>query len=276
VSPTSLTFASATVGVASAPQTITVTNSGSLALTVSSVTVTGTNASSFSETNTCSTVAIGGTCSIVVTFKPATFGNLTAAISIADNVTGSPQTVTLSGSATEAGSFGLTASAVTVTHGSSGTSTITATPDVGTITLTCSLATSPSGASNLPTCTPGSAITIASGAATATSSVTINTTGGSASLARPQEGKGISSLALAGAGGIVVAGLLFFGIPARRRAWRSMLTLLVVLGGIGIVSGCGGGSKKSSGTTAGAYTFTVTGTDGANKTSTTTVNVTVN
>jgi hypothetical protein len=42
-------------------------------------------------------VAAGKNCNIIVTFKPVSAGSLTATLSIADNVTGSPQTVTLTG-----------------------------------------------------------------------------------------------------------------------------------------------------------------------------------
>lgn len=73
--------------------------------------------------------------------------------------------------------------------------------------------------------------------------------------------------------------ILFFGIPARRRRWRSMLGMLMLLGFIaaGLVS-CGGKSKGSSGspgTTTGNYTITVTGASGSIQ-QTTTVSVTVN
>jgi ribose/xylose/arabinose/galactoside ABC-type transport system permease subunit len=77
--------------------------------------------------------------------------------------------------------------------------------------------------------------------------------------------------------GAVMAILFFFGIPARRRRWLSMLgvlTLMVVLGGL---SACGGKST-SSGTTAGSYTFTVTGTGSPAETPvpTTTFTLTIN
>jgi hypothetical protein len=60
--------------------------------------------------------------------------------------------------------------------------------------------------------------------------------------------------------------MLLFGIPARRRSWRTMLGMLILLTCLtcGIVS-CGGGSSSgtsNAGTTAGTYTVTVTGTSG--------------
>jgi hypothetical protein len=108
LSATSLTFASTAVGTAAATQAVTLKNSGAAALSLSGtglgITVTGTNATSFTQTNTCGTsVAAGASCAITVTFKPTAAGALTAAVNIADNATGSPQTVTLSGTGAAAG-----------------------------------------------------------------------------------------------------------------------------------------------------------------------------
>jgi subtilase family serine protease len=108
LSATALTFGSTAVGTAAATQAVTVKNSGTAALSLSGtglgITVTGTNASSFTQTNTCGTsVAAGVSCVITVTFKPTATGALTAAVSIADNATGSPQTVTLTGTGATAG-----------------------------------------------------------------------------------------------------------------------------------------------------------------------------
>jgi ABC-type glycerol-3-phosphate transport system substrate-binding protein len=51
--------------------------------------------------------------------------------------------------------------------------------------------------------------------------------------------------------------MLFFIAPRRRRSWLAMVALLVLFAAVGL-SACGGSSKKS-GTTAGTYTITVTG-----------------
>jgi Pro-kumamolisin, activation domain/Abnormal spindle-like microcephaly-assoc'd, ASPM-SPD-2-Hydin len=292
LTPTSLTFTSTPEGTAAATQAVTVKNTGTAALAISGISITGTNATSFSQTNTCSTtvpLAIGVSCVITVTFTPTTIGSLTASVSIADNASGSPQTVNLSGSATEpaSSSYTLTAAAVTVAPGSSGTSAITATGTGGytgpnTITLSgCTLTASPSGATNLPTCAITSAtVTFASGSTTgAGGTITINTTGPTASVIVAQLDKRSNSLRWAGAGSVALAGLLLFGIPARRRKWRAILGLLIFAGMLGALSGCGGGSgggsKGNPGTTAGAYTFTVTGTDVGGVKQTATISVTV-
>ena len=68
-------------------------------------------------------------------------------------------------------------------------------------------------------------------------------------------------------GGAVLALLVFFGIPARRRSWRSMVGMVIAMIAIGFMAGCGSSSSNSSsggksdpGTTAGTYTYTVTST----------------
>jgi len=101
LSPTSLTFASQAVGTTSAAQTVTLNNTGNAAFSISSLTLTGTNPGDFAQTNTCgSSVAAGGNCTISVTFTPAASGIRTAAVTFTDNATGSPQSVSLSGTGT--------------------------------------------------------------------------------------------------------------------------------------------------------------------------------
>jgi hypothetical protein len=101
LSPTSLAFGSQPVGTPSTAQTLTLSNTGSTALSITSLAMTGTNASDFAQTTTCgSSVAAGSNCTISVTFTPAASGSRTASVSITDNASGSPQTVSLSGAGT--------------------------------------------------------------------------------------------------------------------------------------------------------------------------------
>jgi len=63
--------------------------------------VTGTNASDFAQADTCgSSVAASANCTIAVMFTPSVTGTEAASLSIADNSSGSPQTVPLSGAGT--------------------------------------------------------------------------------------------------------------------------------------------------------------------------------
>jgi hypothetical protein len=101
LSPTSLAFGDQPAVMTSAPQTVTLTNTGSVALAITSFTITGANAGDFAETNTCgSSVATGANCTIAVLFTPSEAGARSAVLSIADNASGSPQTVGLSGTGT--------------------------------------------------------------------------------------------------------------------------------------------------------------------------------
>ena len=111
LTPSSLTFASTIAGVTTAAQLVTIKNSGTAALTLTSESITGTSASSFvkSATTCGASLAAGASCTVSVELKPASVGALTASLSIADNATGSPQTVTLTGTG---------ASAVTLTPAS--------------------------------------------------------------------------------------------------------------------------------------------------------------
>ena len=277
LSPTSLTFASTTVGSPAATQSITLKNSGTEILTVTGVSITGTSASSYTQTNTCTSVAIAGTCAITVTFTPTASGTLTASVSIADNASGSPQTVSLTGTgaAVVPASFTLAATTATATKGTAATSTVTATAlggYNGTINLTCSVAAL-SGGKDAPTCST-SAITVASGSTTGTGTVTVTSTGSSAK--RGQIASNLKSGGKLAAGTVALAGLLLFGIPARRRVFRSLLGIFLLASAFGILSGCGG--SGNSGTTSGSYTVTVTGTDSATSTltATTTFTATIN
>jgi hypothetical protein len=92
-----LTFPDQTNGTSSAPQSVTLTNSGGATMTISSITVP----SGFTETNNCGTsLAALANCTINVTFAPAVPGSFTGTLSIADDASGSPQTVSLTASGT--------------------------------------------------------------------------------------------------------------------------------------------------------------------------------
>ena len=89
-----LSFGDVASGSTSAAQTVTVTNPGTSAASVSSVSVTGP----FSQTNTCgSSIAAGGSCTVSVKFAPTSGGPLTGTLSLASSAPGSPLTVALSG-----------------------------------------------------------------------------------------------------------------------------------------------------------------------------------
>lgn len=96
--PTSLSFASQTIETTSAAQSVTLSNTGTAAITINGITITGTNPSDFAQANTCGTsVAANASCSISVTFTPTAAGARSGSLSVSDNASGSPQTVPLYG-----------------------------------------------------------------------------------------------------------------------------------------------------------------------------------
>jgi len=134
VSPSSLTFASQTVGATSAAQTVTLNNTGNAALTLSGIALTGTNAGDFALTSGCgSSVAAGTTCTLSVTFKPTASGTRSAAITLTDNASGGSQSVSLSGTGASAATATLSLSSTSLAFGNQPIATTSSTQ---TITLT--------------------------------------------------------------------------------------------------------------------------------------------
>jgi hypothetical protein len=98
ISPTSLAFGSQPHGTSSAAQALTVTNTASVALPITSITVSTTSPHPFLQTNTCGTsVAASSTCTISVVFSPASTGSKTAKLSVNAGGGAGTQTVALSG-----------------------------------------------------------------------------------------------------------------------------------------------------------------------------------
>jgi pimeloyl-ACP methyl ester carboxylesterase len=100
-SPAVLTFPSQLVGTSSTSQAITVQNTGTAPLPMTSVVLGGANAGDFSQTNTCgSSLAAGASCTVSVIFIPSSFGNKTATLVLTDSV--GTQSVDVSGTGTAA------------------------------------------------------------------------------------------------------------------------------------------------------------------------------
>jgi hypothetical protein len=99
-SPTTpLTFASQLLGTTSAPQTVTLTNTGTTALSISSISLQG--AAQFKSSHTCGTsVAPGANCSITVRSQPIIEGNNSGTITIHDSASSKPQVIELLGAGT--------------------------------------------------------------------------------------------------------------------------------------------------------------------------------
>jgi hypothetical protein len=108
IRPSVLTFLAQSVGATSGAQSILVANSGSapLGFTGTAINLGGPDASEFTETDNCTTgtssLAVGATCTAYVKFSPQTQGSKSATLNFTDNAAGSPQSVTLTGTATAA------------------------------------------------------------------------------------------------------------------------------------------------------------------------------
>jgi trimeric autotransporter adhesin len=104
VSPPSLTFGSQVFGSTSSAQTVTVTNTGTAPLVVTSVDVTA----QFTSTKNCvaaSPIAVGGNCSENVAFAPSSTGAISGSLTFTDNsggIAGTTQQVQLNGTGTTA------------------------------------------------------------------------------------------------------------------------------------------------------------------------------
>ena len=102
LSPVSLDFGDRTVRTTSAPQTVTVTNTGNadLIFGAGAVTLSGANAADFAlSADNCSgaTIAPSATCSVSVTFTPSLMVAEAASLTFTDNAPNSPQSLPLSG-----------------------------------------------------------------------------------------------------------------------------------------------------------------------------------
>ncbi len=270
--------------------TVTVTVSGSAGTPTGNVTLTASNtgANEYSSAQALS----GGSATFTIpasTFTATGSATLTAAYGgdSAYNSASNTAAVTITGSTTSTETFALGSitSPAAISPGGTATATVSVSSSsgyAGTITLSCALTSQPASATNLPTCTPSGTIalsaTTTSGSATM-SVATAATTTSALTYPKLRNGKGWMGMG----GGAVLAFLVFLGIPARRRSWRAMLGLVVLIAALGSLSACGGGGGSSSstipGTTAGTYTFTVTAQGSpspASTPATQTFNVTVN
>ncbi|HET7731514.1 MAG TPA: choice-of-anchor D domain-containing protein [Usitatibacter sp.] len=94
-SPTALDFGVQQVGVESAPQAVTFTNTGEWTLAISSITATG----DFAVASSCpARLAQGVSCAVAVAFKPSASGAATGVLRIVGDAVNSPVEIALSGS----------------------------------------------------------------------------------------------------------------------------------------------------------------------------------
>jgi hypothetical protein len=147
LSPTSLSFASQTVGTSSGAQYVTLSNSGGSALAISAITLAGAQPGDYQIATNCgSSLAAAASCSVSVTFTPAAIGARSATLNFADNAVGAPQIVSITGTALAVPTASLSPASLSFASQTVGTSS-------GAQSVT--LSNSGDGATDLPAIAPG-------------------------------------------------------------------------------------------------------------------------
>jgi hypothetical protein len=271
LSPASLTFAAQLVGTSSNAQSVTLSNTGNAALSLTSITASG----DFSQTNTCgSSVAAGASCTLSVTFKPTATGTRTGVVTITDNASPATQTVALTGAGED---FTFTASpgsstSVTVSPGGMATYTLSV-GAVGGLNQNMSFACA--GAPSEAACTfSQSSLTLSGSSTNVTVHVTTTAPSVGAPRPNPLSPRGpvqscpflLWTVALAALGSLARAtrGWVRPGVGRSRAGLVTFAALLLVMGAMAACGGGGGGGdsppQSNPGTPPGTYTLTVTGT----------------
>ncbi len=100
VTPASLSWGGIVVGATGGKKAVTLTNTGSSTLNISSIATSGDFGQTASTKPCGSTLAAGQSCKIEVTFTPTQVGSRTGTLTLTDNSPSNPQTVALSGTGT--------------------------------------------------------------------------------------------------------------------------------------------------------------------------------
>jgi hypothetical protein len=254
LSPLAIDFGIQGVNSISSPQTLTLINTGTSAL--SGITVAASQ--SFAIASNACTVAIapGASCTVAVTFAPQVAGTQEGTVQVTASGASAPFNVPVTGMGADFQLSVQGASSSTVTGGSSATYQLLLTPvgaSAGPITFACTGAPAGSTCSTNPV-----NVTMTGTGATATIQVTVATVAASAH-ASPASSWGGKTMA-----GAVLACLVLW----RRRGWAGLFArcrMLLVLGAICLgLTGCGLSINGGAGTTPGSgdsgqgvYTITV-------------------
>lgn len=247
-SPTTLSF-SQPVGTTGAGQAVTLTNTGSASLTLSSPTVSGTDAADFQQTNNCpASLTPGDGCQITVMFTPGASGSRSATLNIPSNGIGT-KTVPLAGSGTDFSISQPSPNTVTVMSGQTAQYTFDVNPIdgfTGGVNLTCTGA--PPGAKCLP------ALAMLNGISGIKVVFKVQTAAPTKAINHgmfPRNGPLFACLLFGFPLIVTVA-----GIKGRAQSFRLGLLVLMTIPTF-LLPACGGGG--GSGTPAGVYPMTVSG-----------------
>ncbi len=274
VSASSLNFGDLLVGTSSAPQSVTLTNTGDATLNISSVVITSAAPSNdFAMKSQCgSTVGASAKCTIAVTYTPTTGGSGGGILAIQDDAPYSPQTVLLTGTGDDfsVGVVNGASTSATVSPGQSAVYNLIINPIgdfKGTVSLTCRDAPAQAGCVISPSSV---ALSNFSWPATATVTTAAATVVLPDSDRRPLVPQGrFLAFPLLLSWLLVAVVSLALGKRARRKelvrlSWGIALLSPVLIGVITMAAcnhgGPGNNAVHNPGTPAGTYKLIVTGT----------------
>jgi hypothetical protein len=101
-----LSFGPETVDTESAQQTVSITNTGGGPLVIDSIGITGADAAAFTATNDCPpSLAIGASCTAIISFDPALARLDSASLTLIDNAPGGSHAVSISGAGLAPGTW---------------------------------------------------------------------------------------------------------------------------------------------------------------------------
>jgi sugar lactone lactonase YvrE len=272
-SVSTISFGNQQTNVTSAAKSVTVTNIGTLGLTITYITINGPNSGDFAiGPDTCinAAVAVNATCSVSVTFTPSTAADEIASLQFVDNAPGTQQSVGLTGTGMDF-SIGLApggSATATVQAGSSAIYSLQVTAlngFVGTVALSCN------GAPPGSTCMPSVASATPNGSTAATFSIQVTTT--ASSVAPPDVGRHLHLFGLCIMVMVFAAALPLTLLPFASRLrspairWRYVFFFAMPFGSLlvcALLTGCGsastGAGQENFGTPKGNYVLTITGT----------------
>ncbi|HEV2385878.1 MAG TPA: choice-of-anchor D domain-containing protein [Candidatus Acidoferrales bacterium] len=263
-----LGFGVQAVGTSSAPQTLTITNTGNFELDFTSISVQG----EFSQTNNCGAPvnANGGTCAVQVTFTPTASSQQSGTLTLASNAINGTVVLQLEGGINPDFSIALPQGGTTtqtVTAGQTATFNLSLTPLAGfsgTVALSCSGAPPGGGCVVSP---PSASLSGSSAVAFTVSIATTAQSVGSSPVLVPPSAPPLRYprwLWL----WVLSAFLVSLWHASRTRRFPTATNVLCALALFATLftTGCGGGTSSSStprGTPPGTYTITVNASSGS-------------
>ena len=274
VSPVTLSFGSLAVGSSSTVHKATLKNGQTSAITINSIT---SNLADYTQTNNCpvspAVLAVGASCTISLTFKPASQGARNATLTISDSGASSPQAVSLNGTGTAPVLQSIAVTPSTASVGVAGTQQFTATgtySDGSTQNITTTVSWI---SSNKPVATVGLHTGLAKGVAAGSATLTASLGRVSGTGALTVTSPALKSIAVTPATPSIAAGktqqFTATGTYSdgstqnltKTAIWTSSSTAVATINTAGLATGIAQGSATitaTSGTISGSATLTVT------------------